>query len=70
MVEKDFTNREITLMFSHIKEKLEAIEAQTIKTNGRVTNLESRYSGLVGKISVYTTIGAAVIVTAVEKLLK
>ena len=41
MSEQDFSNREITSMFEHITEQLKRIEAQTVKTNGRVTRLET-----------------------------
>lgn len=39
--DEPFSNREIQSMFEHITYKLEAIEQQTIKTNGRVSRLET-----------------------------
>lgn len=36
----EYSNREIDHMMKDIKETLVRIEAQTIKTNGRVTTLE------------------------------
>ena len=42
MEEKDFSNREIMLMFNEIKLELSHIKEQTTKTNGRVGNAEKR----------------------------
>jgi hypothetical protein len=36
-----YTNRELDSHFTEIKETLKRIEAQTMKTNGRVTALEN-----------------------------
>lgn len=40
MTSKDYSNRELDSHFSTVKDMLERIEKQTIKTNGRVTRLE------------------------------
>jgi hypothetical protein len=40
MAEDDYSNRELDGKFDHISGALARIEAQTTKTNGRVTRLE------------------------------
>jgi hypothetical protein len=45
---ENYSNREIDHYFLDIKKSLNRIEAQTIKTNGRVNKLESWKSLLVG----------------------
>lgn len=40
MASKDYSNRELDSHFIIVKETLDRIERQTIKTNGRVTKLE------------------------------
>lgn len=51
MSKDDFTNNEILLMFKEIKTTLERVEAQVVKTNGRVTLLEMWKEGLMAKIA-------------------
>jgi hypothetical protein len=40
MTSSEYTTRELNLHFTEIKETLARIEAQTIRTNGRVTECE------------------------------
>ena len=40
MTSSEYTTRELNLHFAEIKETLARIEAQTIRTNGRVTKCE------------------------------
>lgn len=51
MSKDDFTNNEILLMFKEIKNTLERVEAQVIKTNGRVTLLEMWKEGFMAKVA-------------------
>jgi len=51
MSKDDFTNNEILLMFKEIKTTLERVEAQVIKTNGRVTLLEMWKEGFMAKVA-------------------
>ena len=51
MSKEDFTNNEILLMFKEIKTTLERVEAQVVKTNGRVTLLEMWKEGLMAKVT-------------------
>lgn len=69
MPKDDFTNREITTMFEHIKEQLKDIKDQTTMTNGRVTKLEHEQAGLLAKVGTIATVGAAVIGTVAQKVL-
>ena len=47
-MDTEYTNREIDHSFKEIKDQLNRIEQQTIKTNGRVSKLESWKAYLVG----------------------
>lgn len=51
MPEVEYSNREIDAKFDKIMETLHRIEAQTIKTNGRVSRLEIWKETLVAKAS-------------------
>lgn len=51
MAKDDFTNKEIELMFKELKTILERVEAQVIKTNGRVSILEMWKEGLIAKFT-------------------
>lgn len=52
-----YSNREIDSHFNEIKETLDRIEKQTIKTNGRVSSLEEWRSYVVGAVAVLVLIG-------------
>ena len=51
MAKDDFTNNEILLMFKEIKDTLQRVEAQVVKTNGRVTVLEMWRESLMAKMA-------------------
>jgi len=51
MSKDDFTKNEILLMFKEIKDTLERVEAQVIKTNGRVSVLEMWKESFMAKIA-------------------
>lgn len=51
-LESSLSNRELEHYFKDIKTSLERIEAQVIKTNGRVTLLEFWKESLMAKLSV------------------
>lgn len=48
MKEEPYKNREIEEMFNDVKDTLGRIEAQTTKTNGRVSKLERWQSYVIG----------------------
>ena len=56
MPNEPFSNREIKEMFSDMCSKLDRIEAQTNRTNGRVSSLEIWRGGMVGGMAVLSVI--------------
>ena len=70
MSEQDYTNREINHMFHEIKQSLERIEAQVIKTNGRVSTLEFWKEGLMAKVAGITSAIAVAWVLLKEFIIK
>lgn len=74
--DKPYENREIDSKFDFIKEKLELIHDQTVKTNGRVSKSEEQIqeikewkSNLMGKIAALTVVGGAVWAFIANKLI-
>ena len=77
MSEKPYENREIDEKFTFIKEKLELIHTQTLKTNGRVSKSETDIqdlrewkSNLLGKIAVITFVMAGIVSASITKIFK
>lgn len=68
MPEQDFTNREITEMFKDITNGLSRVEAQTTKTNGRVSEMERWRSFMTGGMAVLVTIVVPVLAWAIYRL--
>ena len=68
-MEMDFSNREINAMFNEITGALSRIEAQVIKTNGRVSILELWKEGLMAKVSIITIFLGAIWALIVKKFL-
>lgn len=60
MSEQPFSNREITAKFDEIIDIATRIELQTIKTNGRVTELETVNATRNGVVSIVKWLGLAV----------
>jgi hypothetical protein len=65
----EYNHEATTIMFQHIKETLERIEAQTIKTNGRVTKLENEQAGIMAKVGMGATIMASVVAAIIHKFI-
>lgn len=63
------TNKKLNKDIKHIKETVGRIEAQVIKTNGRVSALERWRSYLLGACAVLTMLLVPVIIYAVTKLI-
>lgn len=56
MLEIQYSNRELDAHFKEIKATLERIEAQTTRTNGRVSSLEMWRSYVVGGLAIISAI--------------
>jgi len=72
MGEKDFTNREIVLMFETIKTELIHIKEQTTKHNGRMTKAEDKLEGLGSfqtKVMTSWALGIGAITLLINKLI-
>lgn len=65
----DYSNRELDHMFNDITQILTRIEAQTIKTNGRVTRLE-KLALIVGTaIAVLLVVNGSELVSLIKVLI-
>lgn len=70
MPEVDYTNRELDSKFNLIMETLHRIEAQTTKTNGRVSKLEIWKETLIAKVTGVTATLGILWVVIKEVMLK
>jgi hypothetical protein len=75
MSERPYENREIDEKFVFIKDKLELIHVQTLKTNGRVSKGEEQMqemkewrSNLMGRIAIVTFCIAGIASAVITKL--
>ena len=69
MSEEPYQNREIREMFDDVRAALGRIEAQTIKTNGRVSKLERWQSYVIGFCAAIT-VGLFSLVPVVISIVK
>lgn len=68
--EDNYSNREIEHFFEEIRSSLERIEAQVMKTNGRVTALEMWKETFMAKITVLMSAVGVVWVLIKQFILK
>ncbi len=68
-MEKQYNHDAVMLAFEHIKETLERIETQTVKTNGRVTKLETEQAGIMAKVGMASTVVASIIAAIINKFI-
>jgi hypothetical protein len=59
---KPYANREIDMFISEIKEQLDRIEKQTVKTNGRVYSLENELGSVKVKLYIVGAIAGTVLI--------
>ncbi len=69
MVDKQYSNREIDLMFKEIKNQLDRIEKQTSKTNGRVSTLETWKSTIHGALIAMNVMLVPIAVATIVRLI-
>ena len=69
-IKEEFSRRELEHYFTDIKSTLERIEAQVIKTNGRVTLLEFWKENLMAKITMILATAGVLWVVIKEFILK
>jgi len=60
-METPYSNRELDAQHTEVIEYLKRIEAQTMRTNGRVTSLEGWRNRILGGSSMVILIGGAII---------
>lgn len=68
MPEEPFKNREIIEMFNDLKNMVTRIEAQTTKTNGRVSSLENWKYMAMGGVSILSMLVVPLLVWALSIL--
>lgn len=73
---KQYNHEAVMLAFEHIKETLERIETQTVKTNGRVTKSEDRINDiekeqatLMAKVGMASTVVASIAAAIIHKFI-
>lgn len=70
MPEEPYSNREIREMHRDIVSRLDRIEAQTTKTNGRVNKLENWRAYMAGTIAVIVALGVPIMGWFGEQIIK
>ncbi len=63
----DLTPQTIAVMFKNIDEKLDTIHEQTLKTNGRVTKLESWRGFITGGLAILAVLVIPVLLLVISQ---
>lgn len=67
MAEKPFSNREIKEKFEAVHEDVKSILAQTTKTNGRVSKLESWQAFMQGGLAILALLVVPILIYIIQK---
>ena len=67
---KDYSKREIDMFVHEIKDTLNLIYTQVMKTNGRVTSLEAWRNRIIGAVTVIMVLIVPIVINMIDKIVK
>lgn len=69
-MEEEYSKREIDVFMQEIRDTLQRIEAQTMKTNGRVSKLEIWRGFITGGLAILSALMVPIVVWAIENIIR